>query len=557
VKRTLRALIACGLAALLLACGKNSTPATRTPVAGDQSAQVNDVVNRVEARASASEDLTAVASGYVLNAGGQIQTGEAASARLDFADGTIIRLAQESTLTLQGVNPGASPLKRLLLDIGAIWVNLTDGVLEVETPVGVASVRGSFAIIRYDPGDPDDPDDDLLVVDCLEGSCAVETDSTNVQMGNMERTVMSQQGQLRLTLTGADVQAFLQENPEARGLVETLTAAPPATGTPTPTATPTSPRPPTHTFTPVLTATPIVLVPSPSATRTSSATPAKATSTQAATMGRHVVRAGENLLCIARAYRVAPDAIAQANNLAAPDFLVTTGQTLIIPAVRWTNVTRGPVCTAQFNSPFVPTPTVPSPTPTPSATITPTPTATCEPGHFYDPFQKRCRPPESPVPPATSTPTITLTPSQTNTPLPTNTPTITPTPTQTDTPLPDTLGPSITMPGTIPSNVAGDGSTLCPVTFEATLSDPSTVASARIVWTTYNASGGFIATNNPSMSLFSGDTFNGVWRVSFDVSIPAGGKLVWDAVQAYDLPGNFQGINPGIEVLNLGTGDCP
>jgi len=564
VKRPLRAAFACGLVAVIaIACSKRPASATLIPTPGARSAAVYAVVNRVEARASAAAKLAPVANGYVLGVGSQLQTGETASARLDFADESFVRLTEKSSLTLQAVNTGARPLKRLQLEIGTLWVSLASGTLEVETPVGSVSVRGSFAIIRYAPGDPANPDDDLLVVDCLEGTCAVQNDTRDIQMGNMERAVVNQQGQLRMVLTGADVEAFLKQNPETRGLVETLTAAPPATDTPSPTGTPTAkPATAATTLTPVSTATPIRLATSATVTPSPTVTPFKPTATLAAAiLGRHIVRAGETLFCIARVYGVAPDAIAQVNGLAAPDFLVTTGQTLKIPSVRWTAVIPGPACTPQFNSPFNPLPTTPpaTRTPTPTGSLTPAPTATCEPGHFYDPFQKRCRPPDTPAPLITNTPTnppiptITNTPTKTNTPLPTNTPT------QTDTPLPDTLGPSITNPSANPLTVSGDGSTPCSVTFQVTIGDPSGVASASIVWTTYDSGGASVTTVNTPLALASGDTFLGVWSATFNVPIPAGpgSKLKWDAVQALDTLSNFQGIATAIEVINNGTGACP
>src|SRR5574341_1478016 len=375
------------MAASVIACSKRPASATPAPTPGAQSAVVNAVVNRVEVRASSTAKLSPVVNGFVLEVGSQLQTSKAAAARLDFADGSFVRPTQKTSLTLRAIRTGADPLKRLQLETGALWISVASGILEVETPVGSVSVRGSFAIIRYEPGDPDTPDDDRLVVDCLEGSCAVQNDTADIRMGNMERVVLNEQGQLRMILTGADVAAFLKQNPETRGLVETLTAAPPATDTPTLTNTRTSPP---------ATTTPIRLAASATVTPSPTVTAVKPTATLAvAILGRHVVQAGETLFCIARAYRVDPDVIAQVNGLTAPNFFVTTGQTLKIPSVRWANVIPGPLCVPQFSSPFNPLPAI-SPTthtPTPIGTVTPTPTATCEPGTFYDPFQKRCRGP--------------------------------------------------------------------------------------------------------------------------------------------------------------------
>jgi LysM repeat protein len=95
-------------------------------------------------------------------------------------------------------------------------------------------------------------------------------------------------------------------------------------------------------------------------------------------LGTHVVRFGEWLYCIGRAYGVSPWAIAKANHIWWPN-IIFPFQVLVIPNVPWTNIPAGPVCKAQF--------TVPAPTPTPTAnpvtpivtsippSATPTPTA--------------------------------------------------------------------------------------------------------------------------------------------------------------------------------------
>ncbi|MBN1890679.1 MAG: LysM peptidoglycan-binding domain-containing protein [Thermoflexales bacterium] len=98
-------------------------------------------------------------------------------------------------------------------------------------------------------------------------------------------------------------------------------------------------------------------------------------------LGYHVVRAGESLYCIGRAYRVSPWAIASQNGLTYP-YALWVGQQLAIPNVLWTNMTDGPVCQNQLgiwaSSPQpVPTPqpyTYPTPTPQPYTYPTPVPT---------------------------------------------------------------------------------------------------------------------------------------------------------------------------------------
>ena len=143
------------------------------------------------------------------------------------------------------------------------------------------------------------------------------------------------------------------------------------TPTYTPTATTnTSPTTPVS-GTPTATQTPTNTPTGSSATSTPTATQ---TPTSSGTLGTHVVRWGEWLYCIGRAYKVSPWAIAQANHLWWPH-LIFPNQKLTIPNVPWTNIPTGPVCKAQFTvSASTPTPT-PTSAATPTATQTATPTA--------------------------------------------------------------------------------------------------------------------------------------------------------------------------------------
>ncbi len=154
----------------------------------------------------------------------------------------------------------------------------------------------------------------------------------------------------------------------------TINVGTPPSATNTPTSTSTS----THiTNTP----TPVTNTPSntPTSTRTVTPTPIPPTPPPTGTLGTHVVRWGEWLYCIGRAYKVSPWAIADANNVRWP-YIIYPNQKLTIPNVPWTNMPSGPVCKAQFTIPApAPIPTVIPTTPivtTVPPTATPTPTTT-------------------------------------------------------------------------------------------------------------------------------------------------------------------------------------
>ncbi len=400
MKRSIRALLYFGLLLVLLAtaCGLSfsSTPPTEVPVAqptrqpesGVRTATIGEIINTVEARESAEGTFAQVDDGLVLAVGGQLRTDAESQTRVDFSEGTIARLGENSFLTIDAsTGAGGDPFTSFRFDLGKLWVSLTGGSLEVNTPIGVATVRGSYAFFEYAPGDPIDANDDVLTVKCIEGSCRAENQTVNERLGNLEQIILTGGGGqfTRNPLTFNDVQQFVNNNPEVgAALVATLLAAPPPTATPeTPTAVGPTEAPlstDTATSLPTPTLPPVTVAPS------------------VPIIGRHTLQSGETLFCIGRAYGVLPNAIAQANNIDLAAGL-QFGQVLAIPAVQWVNIPPGPVCQPQFDSTF---PGLPVTTNTPVASDTPTITATptntaqpaCQPPEFFDPFLNRCRLPD-------------------------------------------------------------------------------------------------------------------------------------------------------------------
>jgi hypothetical protein len=457
---------------------------------------LSEAVNIVEGREAESGTYAPVNVGFVLHVGGQLQTGQDSRARLDLSDGAILRLAANSAFTLQDVQPEPEAddlVTRLQLQAGKLWVSLTGGTLEVETPVGVASVRGSYAVFVYAPGDPNDPDDDLLLIDCLEGICSGQNDLVDETFGNLTRLVLTPGGGLFSPLSLQDVLDF-EANNQNSGLAATLTALPPATATRTrtptlpPTASPTRtlPPPPSATFTAIPTDTFEPFTPPPAFR----------------VLGLHTVLPGQTLFCIGRGYGVLPNAIGQASGLR-PPFTIFIGQVLSIPDIQWGAIPPGPVCAPQFASPFPGLPTgTPTWTHTPPATATPT----CPAGQFFDPIMNRC----NPIPqPATST----------NTPV--GMPTITPVP--------------IDLTGPAAGNLSGTlDYQLCEVTFSAELSDPSGLRSAAAEWTVYDSRNAI--SSGPTVSGMAGPSGGGTWSFvtpSFTVYVPPFGYISWN-VRATD-----------------------
>jgi len=421
-------------------------------VAAPRRATLGDLVGQVQGKRNAAEPLALVALGFMLESGGEAQTGDNSRARLDFDDDSIVRMAANSAFVLQDVQPQSDGrlLMRLQLTFGKLWVSLTGGEIQVETPVGVATVRGSFALFQYDPATQ------LLRLDCLEGQCAARNQAVNAQLGNLERIILGQQNSLRQTLIDADVQSFLQENPESGRLIAILTAAPPATATPN-NATPTATVGPAAS-------TPASIAPVAASSTATQALPliTLSPSLDVTIAGTHVVRGGETLNCIGRGYGVLPTAIAAVNAINASANL-TVGQNLRIPAVQWTAITPGPVCTPQFQSPF-------------------------------------------PGLPATPTITTTATPSATPSVTPTSTPTI-------DAPVFSNLTPAQPLVVDTPNK--------CLVVFSADIAYSQGIVAAYVEWPL-----GTRPTLSP-MSLTQGDRFSGTWSTEFFIFLPAGSTLNW------------------------------
>jgi LysM repeat protein len=68
-------------------------------------------------------------------------------------------------------------------------------------------------------------------------------------------------------------------------------------------------------------------------------------------LGTHIVRSGETLYCIGRAYGVQPKAIAEINGLPL-DATLSIGQALKIPNTPWERIPKGKICKEQFDSPY-------------------------------------------------------------------------------------------------------------------------------------------------------------------------------------------------------------
>src|SRR4030067_3095198 len=99
----------------------------------------------------------------------QLQTKEESRVRLDLSTGSILRLGQLTVFSLDPPTPASGGvLSRIELQVGKVWIVLNGGSLDVNTPGGLASVRGSYMSVWVKRNSNE------IIVCCLEGSCSYQ-----------------------------------------------------------------------------------------------------------------------------------------------------------------------------------------------------------------------------------------------------------------------------------------------------------------------------------------------------------------------------------------------
>jgi hypothetical protein len=229
------------IAILLAGCGKQTTE--NTPLF----ATLSELKGKVGIQGAGESQFTDAKPDAVVHRDGQIQTGDDGRVRLDLSTGTIIRISPSTLFKLTANEETEEGLAtRLQLEVGRVFIILSGGSMDVDTPSGVASVRGSYMMVEVDPTTGD------VLVTCLEGECGASNGAGGVQFTNGQRAVLFHRdpatGQYQVPgvgpMTPEDFQKWLDENPEARDLynqaMATLTAlAPTQEPTEEPTAEPT------------------------------------------------------------------------------------------------------------------------------------------------------------------------------------------------------------------------------------------------------------------------------------------------------------------------------
>lgn len=155
------------VALLISACAGPASPATST--LQPRTAQLSEIKNGVSARDTNAQEWGEASEGRLITVSGGVRTGDEARARLDTSEGSIIRIAANTEFELLEFPPELNnPITKLRLEAGKIWVivseALGDGNIEIETPNGIATVRGSLMSVEQGVNN-------AMQITCLEGAC--------------------------------------------------------------------------------------------------------------------------------------------------------------------------------------------------------------------------------------------------------------------------------------------------------------------------------------------------------------------------------------------------
>jgi hypothetical protein len=333
-------------------------------------ANLTEMSGTVQTVKLSSGELADAELGTEIVLGDQLITHLESRARLDLSNDTIIRVGPLSSFTLQEMRNEDGAYSLFKLDIGTMWIILNGGQVEVDTPSGIASVRGSYLFVKVDP------DTDETSITCLEGICT---------LGNMGGQLNLVAGQTAMvlndttpptpgTMSDEDVADWLENNPEATLVIEPLTATSASGGTP------------------------IFVTATPSPTKDPNATPSStfvfgtATQTSTAvvcgpplTWKTYAVRKGDTVDSLTQAFQITATEFRNANCLSASTPLFE-GMVVFVPdkptiTPSATLTATGTPTTLGATATFTPGPTntptntlLPSSTPTSTNTLTPTAT---------------------------------------------------------------------------------------------------------------------------------------------------------------------------------------
>ncbi len=206
------------------------------PAPQSLSATIVEIENDVQIKRAIESPFEKAILNDNLEVSNQIRTSEDSRSRVDLSSGTVIRIAPNSLFTLEeNQEQESSLLTRIKIETGKVWIVLNGGSLEIETPSGLAGVRGSYMSTGYNP------ESGAVRVTCLEGQCAAENENGEVNFSAGEAADLPADGAspVKGEMTDAEYRMWAENVPEAESLLppEAFATITPTALAPEPTAT--------------------------------------------------------------------------------------------------------------------------------------------------------------------------------------------------------------------------------------------------------------------------------------------------------------------------------
>jgi len=203
------------------AATENAATETILPTPSTRTAVLTKIENTVSMRATASDTFSAATTGMIIPTNGGVETGSDGRARLDLLpDGTIVRVGPNSSFNVPELTVvNGQPKTTLELVFGKVYILLNGGSLDIKTPIGIASVRGSVLSVVYDPATK------RVTASCLEGHCALGDEQGNEVPLTQDQASFIDPGKLPvepIKVERSEVQDWLDQVPEMPGFFQVL-----------------------------------------------------------------------------------------------------------------------------------------------------------------------------------------------------------------------------------------------------------------------------------------------------------------------------------------------
>jgi len=247
---------------------------------------VKDVSGTVELSVDGSAASRVPQVGETLLPGMSIRTGGDGQIVLEQDDGTVMVIASNATFSVEVMQGSpANPITRFFLNAGRIFAFRegrealpADASFEIETPEGIAAIRGSSMAVEYNPAVSSgtvlhdargkrvmqEEIDGPMTVICISGTCIVETAQGSITLYGGQWVEIDENGNFSeiRSLSQAEIDATFVACQAAQNAelllilncIELLAPNPP--DTPVPSFTPTNIVLPTATYTPTVISAP-------------------------------------------------------------------------------------------------------------------------------------------------------------------------------------------------------------------------------------------------------------------------------------------------------------